>query len=53
MEAEKADLLVMTHWAPSWDSVVVMARPRPVPPPVMKATLLLKLPAGSMMVSSG
>lgn len=50
---ERADLLVMTHWAPSWDRVVVMARPRPVPPPVMKATLLLKLPAGSMLVSSG
>lgn len=48
-----SDLLAMTHCAPSWDRVVVMARPKPVPPPVMKATLLLKLPAGSMASSVG
>lgn len=51
--AVTSDLLAMTHWAPSWDRVVVMARPNPVPPPVMNATLLLKLPAGSMASSAG
>lgn len=48
-----SDLLAITHCAPSWDRVVVMARPSPVPPPVMKATLLLKLLAGSMASSTG
>ena len=43
----------MMHVAPSWDSVVVMARPSPVPPPVMKATRLVKLPVGSIGPSAG
>ena len=43
----------MTHFnitlAPSSENLVVMALPKPVPPPVIKTTLSLKVPAGSMV----
>ena len=48
-----AHRLAMKHCAPRPDRVVVMARPSPVPPPVIRATLLLKLPGSNMAPSQG
>lgn len=52
-DSTDADLLAMTHSAPKLDRVVVMPRPKPVPPPVMKATLFLNVPGSSMGTSDG
>lgn len=38
----------MTTWAPSWDNMVVIPFPKPVPPPVIKAVLPLNASLGSM-----
>lgn len=47
------NLLAITHSAPSEDRAVVMAFPSPVPPPVIKATLFLKVPGRSITPSEG
>ena len=41
-------LLAITTLAPSEERFLAISLPKPVPPPVMKATLPLKLPGGSM-----
>uniref|UniRef100_A0A147BT71 Putative secreted protein n=1 Tax=Ixodes ricinus TaxID=34613 RepID=A0A147BT71_IXORI len=46
-------LLTMATFAPSCANISVIPLPMPVPPPVIKATLLLKVPAGSMGVVTG
>lgn len=46
-------LLAITHWAPRLDRKVVIAFPRPVPPPVMKATFPWKVLGGSMGFKRG
>ena len=43
-------LLTMPTLAPSDDNISAIAFPRPVPPPVMKAILPSKLPAGNIAV---
>ena len=46
-------LLRMVTSAPSWDNIIVILRPTPVPPPVTRATLPLNVSAGNMGVFTG